>query len=214
MIGTPGCSGSPAQLHRVKLEWIAPAAGNVLRYRVYRATGGTLNASSALVEVGATANGAVTTLVDTEELPNGLVFTYIVKAEFASGLSGASNHATITALNNPPIAQKNAYTVSPYKELVVAAPGILGNDSDADSPRPLAVVLPVPGPSKGTLVLKANGSFTYKPKSGFAGTVTFTYEVAGGKWPRNPSVPLSADSVAATVTITVTKVKERDDDDD
>ena len=209
MIGAPGCSGTAAQLHRVKLDWVAPAAGNVVRYRVYRATGGALGAGSALVEVGATANGNVTTLVDTEELPNGISFTYIVKAQLVGGLSGASNHATITAINDPPIALANGYSTPSNRQLTVAAAGILGNDTDPDSQgRSLAAVLPqVSGPSNGTLVPKADGSFTYKANSGFSGTDTFTYKVAGGKWPRNLNVPLSADSDPATVTITVTKGK-------
>jgi hypothetical protein len=209
VIGTPGCSGSAAQLHRVKLDWKAPAAGDILRYRVYRATGGAIGAGSALVEVGATANGTITTLVDTEELPNGVSFTYLVKAELTGGLSGASNYAPITAINNPPIAQNNAYGATSNKQLPIAAPGVLGNDSDADSQgRPLVAVKPqITGPSNGILTFNADGSFNYKSNPGFSGTDTFTYTVAGGKWPRNTSVPLSADSAAATVTITVAKGK-------
>ena len=90
---------------------------------------------------------------------------------------------------------------------MVAAPGILGNDTDADSPRALTVVLPVTGPTNGTLTPNANGSFTYKANSPYPATASFTYVVSGGKWPRDLNVPLSADSAPATVTITLTKGK-------
>jgi VCBS repeat-containing protein len=52
------------------------------------------------------------------------------------------------------------------------------------------------GPSNGTLVLNANGSFTYTPNANFAATDTFTYRSNDG----------SANSNIATVTITVSAV--------
>ena len=45
--------------------------------------------------------------------------------------------------------------------LTVAAPGVLGNDTDADGD-PLTAQL-VTGPANGTLALNADGSFTYTP---------------------------------------------------
>jgi hypothetical protein len=61
-------------------------------------------------------------------------------------------------------------------------------------------------PAGHTLTLNPDGSFTYTPKSGFTGTVSFTYKMVNGTWTRDlPSVPMSPDSTAATVTITVNK---------
>ena len=57
--------------------------------------------------------------------------------------------------------------------LVVATPGVLGNDTDRDSPSLTTQV--VTGPAHGTLVLNANGAFTYTPAAGFFGTDEFTY---------------------------------------
>ena len=48
-------------------------------------------------------------------------------------------------------------------------------------------------PTKGSLTLNANGSFTYKPKDHYYGTDSFTYNATDA----------SADSNVATVTITV-----------
>jgi hypothetical protein len=62
----------------------------------------------------------------------------------------------------------------------------------------------VSGPANGTLVLNANGSFSYNPKNGFSGVDTFTYKANDGPWSADPTVPLSPDSNTVTVTITVT----------
>jgi VCBS repeat-containing protein len=73
----------------------------------------------------------------------------------------------------------------------IAAPGVLGNDTDADGD-PLTAILNV-GPPNGTLSLNPNGSFTYTPNANFTGLDTFTYHANDG----------TADSNIATVTITV-----------
>lgn len=52
-------------------------------------------------------------------------------------------------------------------------------------------------PSKGRLTLGANGSFTYKPKRNFHGTVSFTYGAHDG----------TAESNAAVVKIRVLSVR-------
>jgi hypothetical protein len=54
---------------------------------------------------------------------------------------------------------------------VAATPGILANDTDAESD-PLAAGL-FSGPSHGTLTLNEDGSFHYVPESGFIGLDSF-----------------------------------------
>ena len=98
----------------------------------------------------------------------------------------------VTGANHPPVANADAYTTAGNTTLRVAAPGVLGNDSDPDGD-PLTAQLQS-GPAKGTLALSADGSFTYTPNAGTTGTDTFTYVAFDG----------AAASVAATVTITVT----------
>jgi DNA-binding beta-propeller fold protein YncE len=91
-----------------------------------------------------------------------------------------------------PVAVDDGYAVIGGATLTVAAPGVLGNDSDADND-PLTAQL-VSGPATG-LTLNANGSFTFTPgEDTAAATVTFTYRAFDG----------SATSNLATVTITVT----------
>ena len=75
---------------------------------------------------------------------------------------------------------------------VVAAPGVLGNDTDADSD-PLTAVL-VSDVSHGTLSLAASGGFTYTPTGGYTGPDSFTYKANDG----------TADSNTVTVSLTVT----------
>jgi len=77
--------------------------------------------------------------------------------------------------------------------LVIAAPGVLGNDTDIDSPTLTTQV--VTSTAHGTLVLNANGSFTYTPVVGYVGPDQFTYTAN--------DVDPSRSSNVVTVSITV-----------
>jgi VCBS repeat-containing protein len=93
--------------------------------------------------------------------------------------------------NTAPVANANSYSTANATKLTVAAPGLLGNDSDAQGDAMTASALTQP--AHGTLSMAANGSFTYTPAAGFAGIDTFTYTANDGQ----------ANSAAATVSITV-----------
>src|SRR5207244_287727 len=112
----------------------------------------------------------------------------------------ASNTATVTiavsAVNSAPGAVNDSYTTAEDTPLTIAAPGVLGNDADADSSTLTAIV--VTNPSHGVLVLNANGSFTYTPAANYNGLDSFTYKANDG----------AADSNVATVTITVNPVND------
>ncbi len=82
-----------------------------------------------------------------------------------------------TVTNRPPAAAADAYTTAEDTALTVAAPGVLGNETDPDGD-PLTAVL-VSGPSHGTLTLNADGSFGYTPAADFAGTDMFSYRGGG-----------------------------------
>ena len=81
-------------------------------------------------------------------------------------------------VNNPPVATAESYSTNQSSQLVVAAPGVLTNDSDPQG-SPLTAVL-VAGPSNGTLTLNSNGSFTYAPTPGYSGPDSFTYRANDG----------------------------------
>jgi uncharacterized repeat protein (TIGR01451 family) len=109
----------------------------------------------------------------------------------------ASNVATVTinvgAVNDPPTALADSYTTSEDTHLTVDTPGVLANDSDPNGDTLMAAL--DAGPSHGTLVLAADGSFSYTPSLDFTGTDTFTYHASDG----------SLNSNVTTVTISVTE---------
>ena len=101
----------------------------------------------------------------------------------ASDGQANSNVATIAiqvqAQNDPPLAAGDGYSVSGDSVWTVAAPGVLGNDSDVDSATLQAQVSS--GPSHGALVLSANGSFVYTPTTGYTGSDSFSYVASDGQ---------------------------------
>ncbi len=105
---------------------------------------------------------------------------------------------TVTPVNDDPVAVEDAYTTDEDTVLTISAPGILGNDSDADGDT-ITVDSYTKAPQFGTLILNADGSFTYTPGDNFHGTDSFVYKVIDGK-------PFSSDE--ATVTITVNLVND------
>ncbi|MBA3540538.1 MAG: tandem-95 repeat protein, partial [Deltaproteobacteria bacterium] len=139
--------------------------------------------------------------------------TYVVKVIGAGtfpigGLifdfSGASYHynanfGTFTIAvnaNTPPVAANDSFTTAEDTVLTILTPGVLLNDTDAENTALTASL--VVGPTSGTLVLNANGSFTYTPNAGYAGPDSFTYRASDGR----------ATSNLATVSITVTAVND------
>ena len=206
VIGIGGCAGNtsdPAQNHRIRLTWRAPNVGTVARYVAYRI--GADDPNTVRTAVGAVVVSPGTTeftLVDLEELPNAR-FTYFVVAEFNDGppatISGPSNAVTILAVNDAPVAVSDPdasggrYTTDQGTPLVIAASGLLRNDSDADSVRLTARI--AAGASSGSVTVNGDGSFVYTPNPGFAGNDSFAYSANDVDTRRSSNV--------ATVAITV-----------
>lgn len=120
--------------------------------------------------------------------------TLFVESADSSGLWGPPTAIFFTVSGGePPVAVADSYTTDEDAELVVAAAeGVLANDTD-DGPMTAVLETDV---ANGTLLLAADGSFTYLPDAGFFGEDTFTYKAYDGE--------LYSD--AATVTITVNEV--------
>ena len=93
--------------------------------------------------------------------------------------------------NVAPVATNDDYSVAQDNVLSIAAPGVLGNDVDADGDALTARL--VRGVSRGSLSLAPGGSFSYSPDVGFVGTDAFTYVASDG----------TRESAAATVSIEV-----------
>jgi hypothetical protein len=97
------------------------------------------------------------------------------------GLFAASSDVltiNVTAVNDAPNAVGETFSVFAGSSILSSAPGLLANDSDVEHD-PLSLVL-VSAPSHGTLLIKADGSFTYVTDPTFFGTDTFTYRVSDG----------------------------------
>src|SRR6185312_6222378 len=120
---------------------------------------------------------------------------------------GTLNSATATVSltvngNTPPVARNDAFTIN--EDTALTTGNLLSNngsgaDTDPDAGQTLTVnTTPVSGPSNGTLVLNANGTFSYTPNSNFFGTDSFVYRLSDG----------AGGTATATVTITVNNVND------
>ncbi|MFN9235720.1 MAG: tandem-95 repeat protein, partial [Planctomyces sp.] len=98
---------------------------------------------------------------------------------------------TVTPVNDAPTAGNDTAGTAWNTPVTVAAPGVLTNDRDVDGD-PLTAIL-LTSPAHGTVVLNANGSFTYAPAFNYSGPDSFSYAASDGL----------LNSVAATVSITV-----------
>lgn len=117
-------------------------------------------------------------------------FTYKAR-DSAADSNIAAVTITVHSLNDAPVALDDNYSATQDTELSVDAPGVLGNDSDADGDSLTAARLD--GPAHGALVLRQDGSFVYTPTASYIGPDSFTYQTNDGV----------ADSTVATVTLSV-----------
>jgi hypothetical protein len=188
----------PYPLHRVRFDWKSPNVGDVATYTLYRVGGPELLPGQSRVIVGTVA--AVVGqgdyfIVDDAQLVNGAQYTYFIIATYADGTrSDLSNLVTITAINDAPVAGNNTYTTTEGVPVTIVPAGVLGNDSDDDSP--IWGVLVTGSANGGTVQFNADGSFTYTPAAGFAGIDTFTYGATDSQATTN-----------ATVTIEVKRIE-------
>lgn len=102
-----------------------------------------------------------------------------------------SPRAWLIVPDTPPVGNADVYTTPHETELVVAAPGVLGNDIDAEDDALTARL--VTGPRSGSISLLGSGGFRYRPDPGSSGPDTFTYEAFDGQ----------LSSLPALVTVTV-----------
>ncbi len=124
---------------------------------------------------------------------------------FTGPLSIAALNGSLTGKNfkctdAAPVAVDDSYHTTIDIPLNVAAPGVIGNDTDADLDPLLPTV--VTEPDHGSLILDSDGSFSYTPSAGYHGPDSFTYKVNDGM----------LDSSVATVNLIVNIVPVAADD--
>ena len=119
----------------------------------------------------------------------------------ASDGNGGTAAATVTinviGTNDAPVATDDGFVVAEDGVLTIAAPGLLGNDSDPDGDG-ISVDNIIAPPANGVLTWNPDGSFSYTPNPNFNGTDSFTYETSDGR----------GGTDTATVTIGVTPVND------
>lgn len=87
-----------------------------------------------------------------------------------------------------PVTVADSYTTAMNTPLVVAAPGVLANDTGADTAAYVAA-----SATHGTVALSPGGGFTFTPAANFVGTASFRYTAHNA----------DGDSAETTVTVTV-----------
>ena len=116
------------------------------------------------------------------------------------GTAQATVNITINPVNDDPVAVNDAFATdedTPYTA-TLGVNDLLLNDTDLDGDTLTVNTTPVSGPSNGTLVLNANGTFTYTPNANFHGSDSFVYEVSDG----------NGGTAQATVNITINPVND------
>jgi VCBS repeat-containing protein len=117
-------------------------------------------------------------------------FTYTI-SDGHGHTSTAGVLVTVTGIDDPPVAVKDAKTLT--EDDPATAIDVLANDTDIDGgPKSIASVTQ---PANGAVVITGGGTgLTYQPAANFCGTDTFTYALNGGS--------------TATVTATVACVDD------
>jgi len=153
------------------------------------------------------------TYVNTSEGPSTLTRTVTFTVTGDDTLVGSdTRNISVTATNDPPTAVNDSGTTDEDTTLSVAAPGVLGNDTDVD-PGDTKTVVALNGtgvltqtlPSGASVTINANGSYSYNPQAAFQGLSTgqqasdsFTYKMQDGAGAQS----------TATVNITINGISD------
>jgi VCBS repeat-containing protein len=104
-------------------------------------------------------------------------YTYTISN--GQGTSTATVTINVTSVNDPPKAVNDSYVVFKNQPLLIAAPGVLINDTDVEGD--LLTVISNTAPNRGTVTLNADGSFVYAPKVNYVGNASFKYTISDGQ---------------------------------
>ena len=119
---------------------------------------------------------------------------------------------SVNPTNDSPVANNDSYRLKEDTKLEVPrSSGVLKNDSDVDGDRLSATTLRKP--KHGSLTLRANGSFVYRPAKDYTGRDQFTYTLSDGQGGKDTatvilrvaSVPEAAPAEDRGCTITGTE---------
>jgi uncharacterized delta-60 repeat protein len=125
-----------------------------------------------------------------------MIGTYNITVTASNGVAPTASQTFSIRVNAMPVANFNNYNLSEDGSLTVAAPGVLGNDSDEDGDTLTPTLLT--STANGTLTFNSDGSFSYTPNANYYGTDSFTYRVSDGNINSSP----------ATVSLSVSPVND------
>ncbi len=117
-------------------------------------------------------------------------FTYMISDGFG-GTDTATVFITVTPVNDAPLALDDVASGNGG----AINGNVLINDTDVENDSLIVSSTPVVNVSNGTLVLNADGSYTYTPNPGFTGIDTFTYAVC------DDGIPSECDSAVVVITV-------------
>jgi len=100
--------------------------------------------------------------------------SFIIKA--TDGVLESIITITVIAANEVPVARDDFYSTGEDTTLIVATPGVLGNDDLGDEPTKMSL-FDDPSANGGSVSVNPDGSFTYAPAPNFNGSDTFTYTI-------------------------------------
>lgn len=103
-------------------------------------------------------------------------FSYQIK-DPAGLVSAATVVLNVLAQNDPPVVQAASFSVNHNTPLSVAAPGLLAYASDVDDQNLTLDGQVVVAPTKGSVQLSEDGSFTYSANSQATGSDSFVFRV-------------------------------------
>lgn len=122
-------------------------------------------------------------------------FTYKANNGFRNS-NVASVSIVVRSVVHPPKAVDASFSTDEGLTLEIPAPGVLGSAADEDGQQLKAIA--VTQPTHGSLNLRADGSFSYRPDPAFVGTDFFGYRISNQEMA----------SGVATVTINVSEIDQ------
>ncbi|MGL4637889.1 MAG: Ig-like domain-containing protein [Beijerinckiaceae bacterium] len=159
----------------------------------------TLTYSAANLPAGLSINtvtGVISGALASSASQGGTGGVYSVTVTANDGAGGVTNTTFTWTVTNPaPVAANDSFTTN---EDVPFTASLIANDSDPDGDTFSIITTPLTLPTRGSVVINADGTFTYTPTLNANGSDTFTYEIR------------DADGAtrSATVTITITAVND------
>ncbi len=109
----------------------------------------------------------------------------------------ASVSVDVSPVNDAPVAEADSYSAV-ADETFTSTGSVLDNDSDVDGDPLTVVAYDVTSEAGGTVEMTADGTFSYTPLAGFAGTDSFTYTITDGNGAEEiATVTLNVESEAA-----------------